>query len=183
MQNITTTHIIIFLMALVGFVYLLFGIHPSTTDTTSLTATVSDTKKEARQVPDGWREYKNDTYHFSLLYPEELEVKEYREGDTAITITFQNSEQGIGFQVFAIPYGGQQISDERFKKDIPSGVRVDVVDTTIDGALGAAFYSTHTFLGETREVWFLKNGWLYEISTLKSLDTWLEDIMATWKFI
>ena len=38
-------------------------------------------------------------------------------------------------------------------------------------------------MGDAREVWFIKNGFLYEVTTYKELDAWLASIMQTWKFI
>jgi len=52
----------------------------------------------------------------------------------------------------------------------------------VDGAIGTAFYSTHAALGATREVWVVRGGFLYEVTTLKPLDTWLGEIIKTWKF-
>lgn len=150
---------------------------------TPLVATTTPDSTEARRAPDGWREYRNTAYHFSLLYPEELEVKEYPEKGNAITITFQNVKKQEGFQIFIVPYEGTQVSEERFRQDLPSGARADLTDVAIDGATGAAFYSANAVLGETREVWFVYNGFLYEATTLKSLDTWLEKIMQTWEFV
>jgi hypothetical protein len=56
-------------------------------------------------------------------------------------------------------------------------------DISVGGATAASFYSTDARLGDTYEVWVLHGGYLYEITTLKSLDTWLNGILATWKFL
>ena len=53
----------------------------------------------------------------------------------------------------------------------------------IDGASAASFYSTDVRLGDTYEVWFIHGGYLYEVTTLKPLDAWLQNIMQTWVFI
>lgn len=136
-----------------------------------------------RVVPDGLREYRNTAYEFSLLYPQELKVEEYIEGGNAITITFQDATNKKVFQVFIVPYQEEQISDERFTRDIPSGVRTNLENITIDGATGAAFYSESTTLGETHEIWFIHDSFLFEVTTLKPLDTWLATIMQTWQFL
>ena len=99
-----------------------------------------------------------------------------------MTVIFENVEKGEGFQIFIIPYNESQVSEERFRQDIPSGIRKGLTDVTIDNAVGAAFYSEHEILGETREFWFIKNGWLYEITAPKSLDAWLSKIVATLEF-
>jgi len=137
----------------------------------------------ARTPPVGTKEYRSARYHFSLFYPQELTVEEHSEGGGAATITFQNIEKAEGFQLFIVPYSEPQVSAERFKRDIPSGVRNNLTNITVDGATGAAFYSTNTELGDTREVWFVHGGFLYEVTTLKPLDAWLGAIIQTWKFV
>ncbi|HYF12910.1 MAG TPA: hypothetical protein VD928_01260 [Candidatus Paceibacterota bacterium] len=133
-------------------------------------------------VSGNTREYRSATHHFSLQYPKDLAVKEFEEGGSAMTVIFENVEKGEGFQIFIIPYNESQVSEERFRQDIPSGIRKGLTDVTIDNAVGAAFYSEHEILGETREFWFIKNGWLYEITAPKSLDAWLSKIVATLEF-
>jgi hypothetical protein len=136
-----------------------------------------------REVPAGFAEYRTAQYRFTLLYPSDLVVEEYSEDDGASTVTFQNIGTGHGFQIFIAPYGLAQITDEQFRKDEPSGVRTDTKDAVIDKAKGASFYSTNAALGDTAEVWFIHGGYLYEVTTLKPLAPWLNEIMQSWKFI
>ena len=136
-----------------------------------------------RIAPAGMREYKSAAYHFSLFYPQELAVEERQEGGGAATITFQNVEKAEGFQIFIVPYAEAQVSEKRFRQDVPSGVRESLTNITVDGATGAAFYSTNSELGATREVWVVRGGFLYEVTTLKPLDIWLGEIIKTWRFI
>ena len=140
-------------------------------------------EKEQEIIPAGYKKYQNAKYGFSILYPETLAQKEIDEGGNASTITFQNPAEGKGFQIFVVPYSGGQISEERFRSDVPSGVRKNIEEVTVDGAKGAAFYSMDAFLGETREVWFIKNGYLFEVTTLKALEADLLEVLRTWKFI
>lgn len=134
-------------------------------------------------IPTGTKEYCNRAYHFSLLYPQELEVTEHDEGHGAYTITFEDAYDQRGFQIFIVSYAGEQISEERFHRDIPSGVRTDVVEMTLAGAPGAAFYSEDVSLGKTYEMWFMYKGWLHEASTIAPFDTWMRHIMSTWRFL
>jgi hypothetical protein len=128
-------------------------------------------------------EYRNSHYSLSLFYPQYLLVKEFNEGGGAATITFQNPGEGKGFQIFVLPYNETQVSEARFKQDAPSGVRANLTNVTVDGATGASFYSKSITLGDTHEVWFIHGGYLYEVTTLKSLDTWLTDLLQTWQFL
>jgi hypothetical protein len=37
-------------------------------------------------------------------------------------------------------------------------------------------------VGQTREIWFIHNHFLFEVMTYKELDSWLNQILATWRF-
>ena len=137
----------------------------------------------ARTAPQGMQEYNDGQYKFSLLYLESLQVSSVDEGGGASTITFQNPTAGQGFQVFVVPFFESQISDERFLRDIPTGVRDNAEDITVDGAQGVAFYSKDIMLGDTREVWFIKNNYLYEVTTLRPLEADLLEVLKTWTFL
>ena len=49
--------------------------------------------------------------------------------------------------------------------------------------MGDYGFGKKTSAGDWREVWFIRRGFLYEVTTYKELDSWLADIMRTWKFI
>jgi hypothetical protein len=158
--------------------------HVQTDNLSFATTTIGqDDVNNDRIVPAGAREYRSTQYNFSLFYPQELTVNAYTNGGGSATITFQNPNAGEGFQLFITPYDEAQISDTRFKQDEPSGVRESLTNIVVDGAIGAAFYSTDASLGATREIWFVHKGFLYELTTLKPLDSWLATIIQTWKFI
>jgi hypothetical protein len=139
--------------------------------------------KPARIAPAGYIEYRNVLYRFSLFYPDTLQVKEYDEGNGAMTVTFQDVATAQGFQIFIVPYDGQQVSEARFKQDEPSGVRNGSRDVTIDGVTAASFYSSNAVLGDTAEIWFIHGGYLFEVTTLKPLAGWLSQIMMSWEFL
>lgn len=136
-----------------------------------------------RTPPAGQKEYYNAQYRFSLFYPDNLHMEGRSEGEGAMTVIFQNPDTAQGFQIFIAPYGEAQVTEEQFKKDEPSGVRKDMRDISIDGTTGASFYSTNLALGGTAEIWFVHGGYLYEVTTLKPLGSWLESIMQSWNFI
>ncbi|TSC70213.1 MAG: hypothetical protein CEO12_528 [Parcubacteria group bacterium Gr01-1014_46] len=174
--------LIIFFVLFFGIVY--FSSKEQSASLENITATSIKPKTEEKRVtPTGMHEYISDAYSFSVFYPEELKVDERSEGEGATTITFQNIKDGKGFQIFILPYFNSQVSESRFRKDIPSGVRTGIVDFEIGGAVGASFYSKDLVLGDTYEIWFVKNNFLYEVTTLKNLNVWLDDIMKNWKFL
>ncbi|MFH1170803.1 MAG: hypothetical protein V1704_04560 [Candidatus Vogelbacteria bacterium] len=134
------------------------------------------------QISETTRLYKNLLFRFSLTYPKDLEVKEYDDGSSASTITFEDEVGKNGFQIFIVPYTESQITPQQFKKDVPSGVMREPTDIIIGGIRATMFYSQDIIKNETREVWFIKNGFLYEITTYAPLDNWLAQILSTWQF-
>ncbi len=140
-------------------------------------------KTGVRIIPAGWKEYRNELHGFSLLHKEGLTITQYDEGGGASTITFEDKEAGAGFQIFVVPYGEEKITEERFLKDSPLGVMNSPKDLEIDSAPATSFYGQSERLGETWEIWFIHRGLLYEVSTTKSLENWLSDIIETWRFL
>lgn len=138
---------------------------------------------DASPILIGTREYRSPIFRFSLFYPHDLQVWEHGQGSSDTTIVFEDPRGDKGFQIFVIPYSEDQITPEQFKKDVPSGVMKDPVDIMLDGVRATMFFSKDPILGETREVWFIKNGFLYEVTTYKALDAWLASILSTWKFL
>ena len=137
----------------------------------------------AREAPPGMRVYRSEHYRFELFYPQGLVLNEYEEGGGAMTITFQNIESEQGFQIFVLPYSDTQLSEDRFRRDNPSGVRQNPRDVAIDGANATTFYGTNALLGDTAEIWFIHGSYLFEVTAHKVQAEWLSDIIATWKWI
>lgn len=131
----------------------------------------------------GMKRYFDQSHHFTLEYPQDLQVSTFPSEQGAIVITFKNSATDRGFQIFATPYDQPKITQQTFELDEPSGVMLSPQDLTIEGAPATAFYSQDQTIGDTFEIWFLNSGILYEVTTSKQLDTWLMQIMATWNFV
>lgn len=135
--------------------------------------------------PDGYVKYENKKYGFFYYHPPEASIKEYDEGGGAMTIVLENAKTVRGLQIFIVPYSQNTISEERFKLDVPSGIRENVEKTYIGQPQVEAvtFNSYDSILGETREAWFIYNGHLYEITTFKGVGDWFVPIMQSWRFL
>lgn len=152
-------------------------------DIAPATDTSLTTQPQKREPPAGYSEYRSTLFAFSLFYPSSMKVSEFDEGGGAQSITFENAGDAIGFQIFIVPYKEHQVSSARFSQDVPTGVMKEPTNVTVDGVFGTMFYSQSLTLGDTREIWFINNGYLYEVTTLKTLDSWLIERMKTWMFI
>jgi hypothetical protein len=138
---------------------------------------------ETTALPGHMRLYASAPFHFSLTFPEELKVTQYTERDNAMTVTFENPDNTQSFEVYVTPYNKTQIDSARFKLDEPSGTYLEPQDVVISGTTATMFFGRNGIMGDTREVWFIKDGFLYEVATYKPLDAWLGQVMQGWKFI
>ena len=141
---------------------------------------------KAASPPEGYVEYRNARYGFSLYHEPGATAAEYDEGGGAMTVVLENIKdpsQARGMQIFVVPYSGTTISEERFHKDAPSGVRENVEATTVDGVEAVTFNGYDSFLGDTREVWVIHGGYLYEITTFKGVGNWFTPIIQSWRFL
>lgn len=129
--------------------------------------------------------YKNSEYQFSFKYPEGFKIGEVPHGEDGNTIVVQNAEDSVGFQVYVTPYGGADtaITKAKIEADIPD-MKVKQPQPVAIGSSGKglAFISENSNFGESREVWFVFNGHLYQISTYLSQDKLLQRVLNSWKF-
>lgn len=156
------------------------SINPSGTPVTA------DVIEDRSPAPDGFVPYRNEQYGILFYHRPEATVRVYDEGGGAATIVLENladPERARGFQVFIVPYADAKITEERFRKDVSSGVRTDVENTTLDGVPAVTFRSYDIFLGQTREIWAIRNGYLYEITSLSGTGNWFTPIIQSWEFI
>lgn len=135
------------------------------------------------QIPEGYIEYRNTSYGFSFYHSPEGIVREYDEGGGAMTVTLENLERIRGLQVFIVPYQESTISEERFQRDVPSGIRTEVANTSVDGVRAVTFKSKDALLGDTREIWFIRDGYLYEVTTFSGTANWFIPIINSWRFL
>jgi hypothetical protein len=133
--------------------------------------------------PSTYLPYANKQFHFSVEYPSDLPLRTYDEVGGGFTAAFQDHSTHVGFEVYVTPYSGTQITDAQFQLDEPSGVIQDRTDTTVDGVQATTFFGHNDAIGDTREVWFIHGGFLYEVTTYKELDAWLQPILESWRFI
>lgn len=136
----------------------------------------------SREIPVGFKEYRNGMYGFSLLYPEGFAVKEMQESAISHSTLFANKE-GTGFQVYVVYYPETKITDAQFTRDVPSGKRTDIQEAMVDGTRAVMFTSSDIQAGDLREVWFIRNSYLYEVTAPAVFADDLMKVMNTWKFI
>ena len=156
--------------------------------------------KSAETKPDVWNElnanptsegdlapnklYENYDIGFGFLYPKNFEINEIDE-DVGFTVLAQNPGKREGFQIFIIPFDEpDSITSERVKKDLPDE-KIENPQTALIGPdkkiEALIFFSEKEGIGKTREVWFVQNGYLFQVTTYADLDNFIASVMGTWR--
>lgn len=169
--------------ALVGAYYIYGPGDPALIEPEAPSASVAYVAPANDTAPAGYHTYRNAKYGFSVQYPEPLQATDHTERAGAHSTTFEAEGEEKGFQIFITPYRGEQITASRINLDTrgtATGTPQEVV--LGDGTRALIFFSNSPLLGTLREVWFIRGGYLYEVTTYARFDTWLTDIMKTWRF-
>jgi len=180
----TAIAILVILLGAGGYAYYRLGRGGSSTESAAaVPPPLATSTPQTQEITEGERLYQSTAFHFSLIFPDNLVATEYKEQGGALTASFQDPNTSEGFEVYVTPFSGAQIDEARFKLDEPSGTYLQPTEVVIDNVTATMFYGFNPIMGDTREVWFVHGGYLYEVATYKQLDTWLGGIMQTWKFI
>ena len=160
---------------------------------------VSRTRESGRapETPGGYALYAHTAPDFRISYPNELRVEEHKEeGSETILFAHPDNDRAdevtdkIGFQMFMAPFeGAGPLTRERILQALPEAVIEEPVEVIVNpGAppegqvAGLVFWSAHPVIGRTRELWFVRGGYLYEITTYAHLDGWLGRLMDSMRF-
>lgn len=129
--------------------------------------------------------YRNEAYSFNFKYPEGLIPSSFPnpefEGDIII---LSDNKTGVGMQIIVSPFDEEltALTVERIKRDVPDMTIVDPQDVLLgDQGKGVAFLDG-TLDSATRNVWFVANGFLYQITSPKVFDGVLKGILNSWVF-
>lgn len=179
MEKIVIT-ILLIAAAIAAAAFLLFSNNPG-----SQTASLSD----SLVLGNDFKVYRSEKYEFSLEHPKNYGVEVIAEKDGAETIVFQalQADKKQGFQIFITPFEETQLTRERILQDLPGAVLNDLQEAIIGGAAGQniralLFWSEDPLIGRTREIWFIHNGYLYEVTAYANMDNLLAGIMSTLAF-
>jgi len=128
--------------------------------------------------------YTDSQYKFSFEYPKDFTATKFQEGEDGDSILVQKQGSKDGFQIFIAPFDEPgPLTKERVLEDLPDLIIKNSEQRVLkNGEPALIFFSEEPSLGETREIWFVFNGFLYQISTYKELDSLVAKILETWKF-
>ena len=132
--------------------------------------------------------YVNSTFRFSFKHPQSFTVTTVPaagDGDGETILLVESGDKKVGIQMVISPYGADvDITAALIRADLPD-IKIDDPQAVEIGSnrLGLAFMSdSRVFGGRSREVWFVFNGNLYQISTYAEFDEFLKGLFGTWQF-
>lgn len=184
----TRTHYLI--IAVILFV-LVIGVLVFLDRTSSLNAVDtnfldSDSSVESDYVvPPMEVDYQNEQFRFSLMLPEGFTAAQLPYDGKGTPVVLQDA-LGNGIQIYVTENVGNTkvLRAHDIIKQIPDMKVTNVQEVEIgNNHSGVAFKSDNeAYGGASREVWFIFNGDLYQISTYERLDNLLKNMFVTWKF-
>ena len=186
------THIIVsFLIVLIVIAVFLLARSSTFQDSASISLSFKlDESEEATSRIDEIKEVKvsaENTFthqnpNFSFQIPEGFTVGQIDEA-AGKSIFVQNINTGLGFQVFVSPFNENinVLTEERIRKDLPALVIEKSQKIQINGSEGVAFVSQNQAFGRSREIWFVYNNFLYQMSTYIESEALLQKVLDTFE--
>lgn len=125
---------------------------------------------------------------FSIEIPSDFTSNTFEQLDTASNLQYEvtvfvGEKKEENFQLAISEYNdSDSISIAAIKRDNPDILMDDSHDIEIAGSRGVTFLDMESKNNPQRNVWFINNGHLYQITTYRSFDTKMSDILSSWKW-
>lgn len=125
--------------------------------------------------------YTHPTLGFTFQYPEGYKIGNFPDGEDGEVVLVQKNN--IGFQLYMKPFDEDvTLTPERIQKDIPGTVVENPMYIGLDGAKAIVFSSRNDNKEITREIWWVHEKMLYQITTYQEFDELMVKILGTWKW-
>lgn len=137
--------------------------------------------------PDDKPPEKNETYiskenKFQFSYPPNMTVKTIEDNDSLVVVVQNKKDRGVQLAISDWDEGEAVLTRARILKDLPYLVISDEKYIKVGGVDALSFFAKDTSFGQSREVWFVKNKKIYQISTPSDLVDVLEVMADSWRF-
>lgn len=126
--------------------------------------------------------YTNKTYNFSLHLPDGANANQFREGEGEVVLIQSNANAQFSMQIYITAFDeNTSLTTARIRADIPDIKMDEPIEIKTDSIPTVAFFSND---GDTkyREIWFVRNGFLFQVLALASTDTMTAKVMESWKW-
>ena len=124
----------------------------------------------------------NDSASFTVRYPDGYKVFSTAPDESQELYSIENSD-GNGFQIFVTPFDeAGPITADRIWQDMPDAQINEPGEAKLDGADSFVFYGYNEDIGDTFEVWTVRDEKLYQIMGRKTDEQLIVDTLNTWKW-
>ena len=146
------------------------------------------TSEERGTSGAAWTRFSDPRYGFSLDHPASWRHSNVQDDEYGGEVfLFEGPGAGEGFQIFLSPFDEplDVLTPERIREDVPA-IAIENPQVVVVGQGGQfralIFFSNDESLGRTREVWFIHEGYLYQLTVPAGRDAEIARVMGTWEF-
>lgn len=123
------------------------------------------------------KKYSHPNLSFSFVYPTEMKLREAREEYGEVVI-IESVKGELGLQIVVSSFDEEIVlTTERIKADLPNLSMSNEQSFVLADREGATFVSENM-----REIWVVKDGYLYQISGYAGGEALMSKILATWQW-
>lgn len=128
--------------------------------------------------------FEDSQNRFSFSYPENYTVVSQGIVDDGETVLVQKKGESSGLQIYITNFDepGLSLTTERIQGEIPEVEIIDARDIDVNGVKIGLTFTHGNDKDAMREVWFAKNGFLYQISAFLKDDSAVQQILSSWNF-
>ncbi len=146
-------------------------------------AALSVLTTENTQVEEASGIIRHTNPNFSFNYPKEWAVTSFEDAEGE-TILLRDKTTGGDVQLYIAPFDEETIiTADRVKRDIPEMSILTSQQIEIGKAVSGVYFTTNKAgLGESQEIWFARDFFLYQISAVNTHPKVLADMVATFSF-
>jgi len=131
--------------------------------------------------------YTHPMYGFSFEKPDGYTVGSFNDGQGGETVVVQKTSNDVaksGFQIYIYDaLEPVELTPQLIKEELPGTNVNNPKKIILDGAPGIMFDSnSSSFEGSSFEIWFIHQGFVYQISSYSEFASELQNIIGSWKF-
>lgn len=175
--------ILITLGILAGFIVVLWPtLRKSSSDSEDLSLSLETLSDHPAYA--GWEGYAHPSLPFAFAYPKELTPVAFQDGEAEIVL-LGGKKSGTEVQIVIRAFDESgPLTVERIQRDA-SEMAIDEPQNVLIGSAripALLFWSNDgASVGKTRELWFIQDGYLYQVTASREMDETLAKIMETWR--
>ncbi len=126
--------------------------------------------------------YTDSVYGFSFSYTPGHTVGRFEQGEGDVVLV-QSPDKSAGFQVYVVPFDeAGPLTAGRIAKDLPDMPMQNVQEISFGPSKEESIQAVRFTSGQSREVWFIHEQVLYQISADISQDDAVVEMLKSWRW-